>query len=121
MRNKSYDSFRDRLVYDFENIPPRSKRELAINMMVKGYRVVLGNRHRPTEKQINKAWDLLVEEKVITEQQRLPTEKIFYRVDEVSYRRKKKTIRFNVQRATVNTYISGRLYRKGQFVPKQKK
>lgn len=121
MRNRNYDGFRDRLVYDFEGTPPRSKRELALNMMVKGYRIAGGNRHRPTEKQINKAWEILIDEKVITEQQRLPTEKIFYRVDEVSYKRKKKTIKFNVQRATVNTYISGKMYRKGQFIPKQNK
>lgn len=121
MRGKNYDGFRDRLVYDFEDTPPRSKRELALNMMVKGYRVRAGNRHRPSEKQIEKAWEILKDEKIVTEQQRLPTKEMFYRVDEISYRRNKKEIRFNVQRASVDTYISGKFYRKGQFIPKQKK
>lgn len=108
-KDSNYPSFDKSLDIDFGKYPPETKRELALLMMNLKYRVYKGNKEMPSEKQINYAWEYLIKTYNI-EQKKISD----YYVTE-------KRDTYHVHRATRNIYVYGKLYRKGQFLPRKGK
>lgn len=93
---------------DFKYMQPNTKEELKIRMMDLKYHVKKGNKEMPTEKQTDIAWKY-IQDNLVQKQRTLET----YYVSE-KYRE------HYVYRATTEVIISGKKYRKGQFLPKVK-
>jgi len=100
MRKTNYKAFRKQLRLDFGDIDLKTKNELKILMRTGGYRKKSIKKELvkvfPTQKQLDFAWEFL------------KGKDISYKLEE-----------FGRYRAERNIYIKGKLYKKGQFVPKR--
>lgn len=110
MRRKQSDmkQFYKRLEIDFKYLQPETKQEMEIQMKGYGYHVKKGDKEMPSPKQSEIAWKY-IQDNLVQKQRTLDT----YYVSE-KYRE------HYVYRATTEVIISGKKYRKGQFLPKVK-
>lgn len=106
-RDSNYPSFEKSLDLDFGKYPPENKRELSLLMMNLKYHVIKNEKQPPTKKQLDYSWDYLVRSYNI-EQKKISD----YYVTE-----QRKT--YHVHRATRNIYVYGKMYKKGQFLPRK--
>jgi len=105
---KQLDAFRNSVIADFGNKDINSKTALKLFMRDKRYR---GNKP-PTQKQVNLAFDFLMT-KYQEEIEFLSKMGQFSKYVNVKTKSK-------YYRAEENIYINGKLYRKGQFLPRDK-
>lgn len=94
------DRFREALRLDFKGMKLKDKNQLKTLMRIAGYRQTKDFKKDPSQTQLDYAWGFLKGRKIST------TSKIV------------KTRYGN--RATGTIYINGKMYRKGQFVPRGK-
>lgn len=104
---EEYKSFEKLLTISFEDFPPKSKMELNRRFQSKGLHMKKGDKLPPTDKQLNYAWNY-IQKNLIQEQKTIEYE---YRTESYNNR--------NIYRAIKPVYIKGKLYKKGQFIPKR--
>ena len=113
-RVSDMDKFYDRIELDFGDDPPQSEFELKRRMQMFGYRVKkdkeTGKKYKasPTQKQIDLAWQYI--RKHYAKQKEIVQYPYSTFKDKYGYKR---------YRAIKANYQNGKLYRKGQFMPKQ--
>jgi len=105
IKHSNYPSFERNLDLDFKRYPPKIKEELKISMLNLKYHVVKGDKEYPTQRQLDYAWNYLKKQGYIQEQKRI---ELHFRVEKYHYR------------ATKNFYYKGKLYKNGQYIPKQR-
>lgn len=108
-KDSNYPSFEHSLDIDFGKYPPESKKELKIQMMNYRYHMVKDEKENPTEKQLDYAWDYLKRQYNI-EQRKLTD---YYVTEKYG-----NTI---IHRAKKGIFIRGKLYKRGQFLPRREK
>jgi hypothetical protein len=106
---EQYRQFEKILTISFEDFPPKSEIELSRRFQSKGLRVKKGESLPPSKKQLNYAWNY-IQENLVQEQKTID---YYYRTETYNKR--------DLYRAIKPVYIKGKLYKKGQFLPKRDK